>query len=129
MYSIGEAARLTGINIETIRYYEREGIVPMPLRTDSGRRQYDDQKIVTLRFVKRCRELDFPIADIRALLMLSQGHNPVCLQVKKISETHLGSVRAKIKDLRQLEVALKELIKRCENDVAECPALRRLFDD
>ncbi len=129
MFTIGEAAKLTGINIETIRYYEREGIVPRPVRTASGRRQFDNQEIATLRFVKRCRDLGFPIVDIRALLALSQGENSVCEQVKEISQTHLGSVRAKIKDLRRLEHALKDLIESCDNNLDECPALRRLFDD
>lgn len=129
MLSIGEASKLTGIKIETIRYYEREGIVPRPVRTASGRRQYTDQEIMTLRFVKRCRELGFPISNIRALLTLSRGENSVCEQVQEISQTHLGSVRAKIKDLHRLETGLKELIECCDDDVTECPALQRLFED
>lgn len=71
MHTIGIAAKLSGVNIETIRYYKRGGVVPNPERTASGRRVYDKESVSRLRFVKRCRELGFPIPEIKSLLALT----------------------------------------------------------
>jgi MerR family mercuric resistance operon transcriptional regulator len=129
MYAIGEAARQSGVTIETIRYYEREGIVPPPDRSASGRRLYDTAGIARLRFVKRCRDLGFPIAEIRTLLVLSNADGNACSDVRGISERHLSDVRAKIADLTRLESALESLIEQCNRGERQCPALRRLFTD
>lgn len=128
MHPIGQAARLSGVNIETIRYYEREGVLPPPLRSSSGRRLYDDQAVSRLRFVRRCRDLGFPLRDVRALLELSEQSDP-CRDVRSLGEDHLRAVRSKIIDLRRLEDALIQLIEPCASSRSECPALEALFTD
>jgi DNA-binding transcriptional MerR regulator len=132
MQAIGTAARLSGVHIETIRYYERAGILPEAERAASGRRLYDAAAIARLRFVKRCRDLGFSLADIRSLLALVSGQESsegACEQVRRIGIEHLSDVRAKLADLAQLESALTALLHQCDSDRTECPALRQLFDD
>ena len=128
MHPIGAAARLSGVNIETIRYYERDGVLPPALRSRSGRRLYDADGVARLRFVRRCRDLGIPLDDVRTLLALSDDRR-ACGDVKAIGERHLGEVRAKITDLRRLEAALVELIEPCDTLQSGCPALRTLFAD
>lgn len=127
MHPIGEAARQSGVTIETIRYYERVALVPPPPRSTSGRRLYDGAGIARLRFVKRCRDLGFSIPEIRTLLALSEEPGKTCGDVKAIGEHHLREVRDKIADLVRLEEALAELIAECNRENVRCPALRRLF--
>lgn len=129
MHSIGKAADRSGVNIETIRYYEREGLVPAAERSASGRRLYDSAAIARLRFVRRCRDLGFPISSIRTLLALSANADKPCVDVKDIGEQHLVEVRARLADLRQLESALSDLVGECEQATGECPVLRQLFAD
>jgi MerR family mercuric resistance operon transcriptional regulator len=125
--AIGVAAKLSGVNIETIRYYEREGIVPKAERTSNGRRTYDDEAISRLRFVKRCRELGFAIADIRTLLSLSDQDAGTCGEVRNLSEANLMSVTSKIDDLNRMKSALEELVTSCKSGQTECPMLKNLF--
>lgn len=129
MQTIGEAAKLSGVNIETIRYYEREGIVPAADRSANGRRHYDAAAITRLRFIRRCRDLGFPISDVRALLDLSNNAPKHCDDVRAISERHLLDVRERLSDLRELEAALSELVQACVDAQSECPTLKQLFAD
>lgn len=126
MHAIGTAARLSGVSIETIRYYEREGIVPKPMRAGNGRRLYDDEAIARLRFVRRCRDLGFPLGDVTALLEMA-GREQGCADVRRLGEQQLKAVRAKIADLIRLESALKQLIEPCATPQAPCPAIQSLF--
>ncbi len=126
MPSIGEAARRSGVPVETIRYYERAGIVPGPPRSESGRRVYDPTGIARLCLIKRCRDLGFSLADARALLALSENNNASCGDVKAIAEGHLDEVGRKIRVLRDLEAALAELVRECAEGNTACPALRAL---
>ncbi len=128
-HRIGIASRRSGVGIETIRYYEREGIVPKPERAVSGRRLYDEDAIARLRFVRRCRELGFSMKDAMVLLALSNDSGYRCLDVKRISENHLLNIESKILDLKKLSVALVELIDRCDNEQVRCPALEQLFSE
>src|SRR3546814_1278083 len=105
MHSIGEAARQSGVTVETIRYYERERIVPPPDRSASGRRLYDPAGIMRLRFVRRCRDLGLSIADIRTLLVFCEEGGNACSDVQAISERHLDEIRSRIADLSRLESA------------------------
>lgn len=129
MYAIGEAARKSGVTVETIRYYERERIVPPPDRSASGRRLYDPAGVARLRFVRRCRDLGLSIADIRTLLVLRNAGGNACSDVQAISQRHLGEIRSRIADLRRLESALEALIAHCGRGETQCPALRQLFTD
>lgn len=129
MHPIGTAARLSGVAIETIRYYEREGVVPKAERSGSGRRLYGKDAIARLRFVKRCRELGFSIPDIRSLLALAQNRQTSCDEAREIGEANLTVVKSKITDLQRMEQALAELVRLCRAGQPDCPMLRHLFED
>jgi len=120
----GGLTRATGCNIETIRYYEKTGLLPDPPRTDAGYRIYSVAHVTRLRFLLRARELGFSMADIRGLLGLEDGAAPTCAEVKERTERHLADVRAKIADLRRIESVLAETAGRCSGtDVPDCPVL------
>lgn len=129
MRTIGQAAAMSGVHIETIRYYERAGIVPKPIRQSNGRRLYDDVGVARLRFVRRCRDLGFPINAIRTLLDLSGDSTRPCENVKEIGERHLAEVRSRLSDLQQLEAALVDLLEACADGGSDCPVLKQLFAD
>ena len=126
MPSIGEAARSSAVTVETIRYYERAGVVPGAQRSQSGRRVYDAAGIARLRLIKRCRDLGFSLAGARALLALSNNSDAPCGDLKTIAQGHLAEVGRKIRALRDLEAALGELVRECAEGNTACPALRAL---
>jgi DNA-binding transcriptional MerR regulator len=128
-YNISEAARLSGISVETIRYYERAGVVPIAERSITGFRTYTEQEIAILRFVRRCRDLGFQINEIKTLVTLSGDVNEVCSDVKAIGEAHLENIRARIAGLTKLETALTDLLQNCREGNVHCPALLQLFDE
>lgn len=125
--TIGQLAKSAGVNLETVRYYERIGLIMPPDRTEGGHRAYDQKAVKHLAFVRRSRELGFSIADIRVLLTLATpGHNS-CAEVKEIASAHLASVRTKIADLMKLETILNTTIAQCdENQSPTCPVLDML---
>ena len=124
-----DLARATGCNLETIRYYETAGILPLPARTDAGHRTYDAADVQRLRFVLRARELGFSLEDVRGLLGLGDGALRSCAEVKEKTETHLAEVRAKIADLRRIEAVLSETASRCSGaSVPDCAVLSSLRD-
>ena len=129
MVGIGVAAKRSGVTIEAIRYYEREGVVPAAEREANGRRAYDEAGIACLRFVKRCRNLGFSIEQTKLLRSLAQAETMSCDEASIIGTEHLGAVRHKIADLKRLEVALKGLLANCEVGKTECPMLLQLFDE
>ena len=124
--SIGELSRRTGCNIETIRYYEKIGMIDAPLRTGGGQRIYPTDYLKKLSFVLRARGLGFTLNDVRALLALERrGHS--CSEVKTLAGRHLEDVRSKIADLRVMESALEALEARCGDGAAEaCPMIETL---
>lgn len=120
-------AQRTGCNLETIRYYEKIGMMPDPPRTASGYRIYDDSHVARLGFILRARELGFAIEQIRGLLDLVDGGTQTCAEVKERTERHLADVRAKIADLRRIEKVLASTAAQCSGDeVPECPVLDAL---
>ncbi|MEL6202284.1 MAG: helix-turn-helix domain-containing protein [Pseudomonadota bacterium] len=127
-YAIGAMSRETKVNIETIRYYERIGIMPKPDRTEGGNRQYNHDQLKRLFFIKRCRELGFSIEEIRALLQMVDRADFTCGEVHSMTTNHLTSVKRKISDLKRLERALKSMAAECsKGDVPDCPILDTLF--
>lgn len=126
MIAIGEAARQSGVGIETIRYYEREGIVPKPARAPNNRRLYSAHDVGRLRFLKKCRDLGFPLADAKTLLDLSEGGGSDCQSVKEMAELHIFNVRQKIAELKRLDAALNELTCNCASGNVSCPMLYQL---
>lgn len=122
-----ELAKRSGCNLETIRYYEKVGLMPNPPRSASGYRIYDEDHIRRLRFILRSRELGFAIEDIRGLLALVDDGNQTCAEVKARTEKHLADVRAKIADLRRIERVLAKMSAACSGKkVPECPILDAL---
>jgi len=125
--TIGELSDRTRVNIETIRYYERIGLLPPPPRSAGRHRLYDDGHRQRLAFIRRARELGFSLDQVRALLALSGQHGLACDEVKAITDEHIAEVRHKICDLRKLERVLSNLAARCRpNRVPECPILEAL---
>ena len=122
--SIGDLSELTGVNIETIRYYERIKMVPVPPRTPGGRRVYETTHLRLLAFIRRSRELGFSLDEIRALLRLGGPEKATCREVRQIASRHLDDIRAKLDDLKKLERLLATTIARCSGRMApDCPVL------
>jgi MerR family transcriptional regulator, mercuric resistance operon regulatory protein len=122
-FAISDAARLTGVSVETIRYYERIALLPRPPRTPAGRRAFDGDGLQTLTFVKRSRELGFSLDDIRVLLALRASPSS-CGSVKALAARHLEVVRGKLKNLRELEAGLSEIVALCPGGESNaCPIL------
>lgn len=120
----GELAHVTGCNIETIRYYEKIGLLPAPPRTAAGYRIYALAHAARIRFIMRARELGFTLDDIRGLLGLEDGTAPDCAAVRDRTERHLADVRAKIADLKRIEVVLEKTVAQCSGaQVPDCPVL------
>jgi MerR family transcriptional regulator, mercuric resistance operon regulatory protein len=122
--TIGRLAVQAGVNLKTVRYYERIGLMPAPGRTEGGHRDYGPEHSRRLTFIRRSRELGFSIEEIRALLALASPGDASCAKVKEIAERHLADVRAKLADLRALEAVLAGAVARCTGDAAPaCPVL------
>ena len=127
-YAIGEMSNLTGVNIETVRYYERIGIMPKPDRTNGGNRQYNHDQLKRLSFIKRCRDLGFSLDEIRALLEMVDRRDFTCGEVHGMTVDHLATVKKKVADLRRLEKALQAMAAECgKGDVPDCPIIDTLF--
>jgi MerR family mercuric resistance operon transcriptional regulator len=121
---IGELSGLSGVKIETIRYYERIKMLPAPPRTASNRRVYGFTHLRVLAFIRRSRELGFSLEEIRTLLGLGAPGQASCREVRDIAAQHLAGIRAKIGDLRKLERLLATTISHCSGKTApECPVL------
>jgi MerR family transcriptional regulator, mercuric resistance operon regulatory protein len=121
---IGELSKQSGVNIETIRYYERVKMLAPPPRTDSGRRVYHSTDLRILVFIRRSRELGFSLDEIRALLRLGGPEKASCREVREIAAHHLEDIRARLVDLKKLERLLAKTVARCSGRMApDCPVL------
>ncbi len=125
-----ELARRTGAHLETVRYYEKAGLLPAPPRAANGYRSYGATHESRLRFVLRARELGFSLDEIRALLRLVDERDQNCAEARGVAAAHLQDVRLKIADLRRMERALKEIVTQCGDGVRpECPLIETLFGE
>ena len=124
--TIGQLSQWTGANIETIRYYERIGLLPVAFR--KGRyRTYDGTDVARLGFVRRSRELGFSIKEVRALLDLAAGGHESCAEARDLAAVHLHDVRSRIADLRRMERALATTVRACDSgNNAGCPFIDTL---
>lgn len=126
---IGELSRATGTNIETIRYYERIGLLPAPDRTAANYRSYGDAHRARLAFVRHSRDLGFTIEEIRSLLDLSDDPTRECSEADRIATAHLEQVEAKIAQLTLLRDELSRIVGRCRGGVAaDCRVIEALGD-
>ncbi|WP_331374839.1 MerR family transcriptional regulator [Sinorhizobium chiapasense] len=125
-----ELARRTGCNLETVRYYEKVGLLPEPPRTAAGYRSYDTWHERRLRFVLRARELGFSLDEIRELLRLADERDRPCAEARDVAAVHLADVRAKIADLKRMERVLKDVVAECGSGTRpECPLIETLFGE
>ncbi len=128
MLTIGALGRETGTKVETVRYYERIGILPAPPRSAGGQRRYAPEHLKRLNFVRRARGLGFSLDDVRGLLRLVDDGGTGCEEVRGIAGAHLGTIADKIADLRRMENVLSEMVRHCENgDMPGCPIIEALF--
>jgi Cd(II)/Pb(II)-responsive transcriptional regulator len=127
---IGELADETGTQIETIRYYEREGLLPLPGRSDGNYRVYRPEHVERLQFIRHCRGLDMSLEEIRVLLRLRDTPAEACDDVDALLDEHIGHVVQRIKALRRLGRQLRDLRARCasETDGAQCGILSELAE-
>jgi Hg(II)-responsive transcriptional regulator len=126
--TIGALAKATGVNIETIRFYEREGIIPAPPRTAGNYRVYGEEHIRRLTFIRRVRDLGFPLDVVRALLALADQPDRPCCEVDDLVVEQLHEVERKIADLMRLREELDRLAHQCRSDgrIAECRIIEAL---
>jgi MerR family mercuric resistance operon transcriptional regulator len=123
-FTRGQLANSSGVKGETIRYYEKCGLLGAPARTAGGHRIYTEEHVGQLKFIRRCRGLGFTINEIDGLLGLASALDKTCEQVRQTTAAHLNDVQNKIKDLRRMERTLKDLIGRCEDTSSpECPII------
>lgn len=125
---IGELAKLTGCPVETIRYYEREGLLPEPSRSEGNYRQYDAIHVERLSFIRHCRSLDMTQEEIRILLGLRDRPESDCGTANRLIDEHLHHVKVRIAELQSLSQQLRDLRARCrgEGNSEDCGILREL---
>lgn len=125
---IGELAQKTGMQVETVRYYEKEGLLPRISRTDSNYRVYTDAHVERLLFIRHCRSLDMTLDEIRILLHFRDISDESCDRVNALLDEHIGHVAERLRDLKKLEKQLKNLRDQCRDakDIASCGILNAL---
>jgi MerR family mercuric resistance operon transcriptional regulator len=125
--NIGEAAQSSGCHLETIRYYERVGLLKPPRRQSNGYRHYSEGEVDRLRFISRSRGLGFTLDEIRSLLSLSDSKNKSCEEVDQIAREQLEKVEVRIRELRRIAKELKATIDACEKKSCDdCAILHAL---
>ena len=126
-FAIGVLSDRSGVNIETVRYYERAGLLAKPARSAGGYRLYRSADIERLRFIRRARALGFSLDEVRRLLGLADQKSQSCRRVHAIAAEHLKEVHAKLADLRRLERVLGVMVKACaQGAMPACPVLATL---
>lgn len=125
----GELAKRAGVNVETLRFYERKGLLPEPPRRDSGYREYPEESVGRIRFIKRAQELGFSLDEIHELLALRVRQDSPCARVKAAAEKKIEDVQQKIADLQAIKRALTKLAVTCSGKgpvSGGCPILENL---
>jgi MerR family copper efflux transcriptional regulator len=130
MMNIGEAAGASGVSAKMIRHYEQLGLLPEARRTDSGYRQYEQNEVQTLQFIRHARDLGFSLSEIAELVGLWQNRRRPSRQVKALAEAHIKELELKAAELLAMKSALEHLVKCCHgDDRPECPILDGLAGD
>lgn len=125
---IGELARASGTAVETIRFYEREGLLPLPARSLANYRHYQPAHLERLRFIRRCRALDMALDEVRALLQARDQPPADCSAVNQVLDAHIGHVTERIAELQGLQQELLALRQRCAAPGPECGILAGLSE-
>ena len=131
---IGQVANATGLSIDTIRFYEKQGLLKRSPRTEGGFRLFGAGDIETLKFVRKAQELGFSLIQIRELLILRADHVPACLHVKELLDQKLAAVEQKITELHSMELSLKRALRKCKRELKTaasghengCPVLEEI---
>src|SRR5260370_3287037 len=125
---IGEVAERGGVNLQTIRYYEREGLLPEPPRLESGYRMFPESTVRRVRFIKRAQELGFTLAEIRELLALRLDRHRSSSEVRTLAESKISGIEAKIRTLKAMKKALSGLTSQCSGcgPASDCPILESI---
>jgi len=126
--TIGKLAKKAGVNIETIRYYERRSLIPKPHCRESGYREYSEDMVTRIQFIKHAQDLGFSLKEIQELLLLRLDPKTSCSKVKSRTEQKIEDIENKIKSLQRMKKALVKLTKACsgKGPVTECPILEAL---
>ena len=114
---IGEVAHATGLSIDTIRFYEKQGLLKRSPRTEGGFRLFGAGDVETLKFVRKAQELGFSLNEIRELLILRAEHVPACSHVKELLDQKVAIVEQKIAELQSLELSLKSALRKCKREL------------
>lgn len=127
--TISRLAITAGVNVETVRFYQRSGLIDEPARPDSGYRTYGDEDVRRIRFIKRAQLLGFTLDEIASLLRLEGSQT--CASTRELAARKLAMVEAKICDLLAMKTALATMVSRCDNEdpSASCPMIQALIDD
>ncbi|WP_166425902.1 Cd(II)/Pb(II)-responsive transcriptional regulator [Paraglaciecola sp. 20A4] len=124
---IKQLATVTGVNTKTIRYYEDIGLLPNPKRGENGYRFYRHQDVLSLNFIRRCKELRMPLADIKTLVAVQSDSNASCSQVDALIAQQLEKIQVAQYELQLLEQNLQSLVNCCENEqIKDCKILSHL---
>jgi Cd(II)/Pb(II)-responsive transcriptional regulator len=124
---IGELAQRAGCEVQTVRFYEREGLLEEPGRTDSGYRSYNEHHLTRLNFIRHCRSLDLPLPEVRQLLEFAAAPQQSCGQVNGLLDGHIALVKGRIAALKALEKQLVGLRKSCDGDTSHSCAILDSF--
>ncbi len=129
--TIGKVARLAQVGVETIRFYEREGLVEKPPRAPSGYRQYPRETVARIRFIRRAKELGFSLKEIKELLALRVAPGTTCGDIRKRAKAKIDSIEEKIASLERMKEALQRLAARCrgKGPTSRCPILEALEEE
>ena len=128
--TIGQLAKRAQVNVETVRYYERQGLIPTPGRSASGYRQYTQETAARIRFIRRAKELGFSLREIGDLLSLDGNPDTVCAEVKERAEIKLVDIEERIRDLQRMKRVLADLVAACpeHGSTSHCPILKTMAD-
>lgn len=126
--TIGAFAAAAGVNVETVRYYQRKGLLSEPDKPYGGIRRYGDEEVARVRFIKSAQRLGFSLDEVAALLTLDDGMH--CKQAQELAEYKLAGVRAKLADLRRIETVLEDLVRQCSRSRGRvsCPVVDALHE-
>ena len=130
----GQLAQRVGVNLETVRFYEKKGLLPVAPRTTSGYRQFAEDAVDRLEFVKQAKDLGFSLAEIRELLVLQKRNGQSCVEVRNKLKDKLGAVLAKKAELEKLEAHLRSALRKCNRQLKhpgsrqgdQCPVLKEM---
>jgi Cd(II)/Pb(II)-responsive transcriptional regulator len=124
---IGELASRAGCDVQTVRFYERDGLLEEPAREPSGYRRYDERHLTRLNFIRHCRSLDVPLPEVRQLLAFAARPDQSCAQVDELLDGHIALVKSRISALRALEKRLTALRRTCDGDTSHGCAILESF--